>query len=338
MIPPEYVINVSMNLIQQEVMLRNDHDTTTNSIIKSLVPSVFQIMYPFRSKSVESIVSKHLGDIVVDPASSSLFYKLLGQFQSKYKRTSSPHLPELLASQERVLSLVNAHLMLPGAQRAPLLYGPQGSGKSMIASGASLGSKATTVVQVYKDMSTRELFQTRTTDTSGNTVWTMSPLTQAAVNGEVCVLDGIENLHESVLSVLGKLIQEREVALPDGCSRLVPDTVGQDQDQKEPSSASPRDYPVHPDFRVIGIANSSDLDLTPEISSVFLVFRVGMTDDEEAKVVVDPSLNTDNREELMKVLAVRRELVRRADAGDKSCASIARALSVGQVRVHLTFT
>jgi hypothetical protein len=43
-------------------------------------------------------------------------------------------------------------------------------------------------------MSARDLLMNRTTDDKGNTTWRLSPLVTAALRGQLCVLDGIEQL------------------------------------------------------------------------------------------------------------------------------------------------
>ncbi|GMH51849.1 hypothetical protein TL16_g01101 [Triparma laevis f. inornata] len=49
-------------------------------------------------------------------------------------------------------------------------------------------------VQIYSDMSLRDLLQTRVTDELGNSSWKNSPVIEAAVNGETVVLDGVEKM------------------------------------------------------------------------------------------------------------------------------------------------
>ena len=68
------------------------------------------------------------------------------------------------------------------------LVGRPGSGKSLLARlFASLHGYAgtgTEVVQLYKDMTSRDLCQSRSTDASGNTRWVLSPAVTAATKGK----------------------------------------------------------------------------------------------------------------------------------------------------------
>lgn len=71
-----------------------------------------------------------------------------------------------------------------------LLIGKRGSGKSTITSYFN----PNTTVQIYSDMSLRDLLQTRVTDELGNSSWKNSPVIEAAVNGETVALDGVEKM------------------------------------------------------------------------------------------------------------------------------------------------
>lgn len=51
-------------------------------------------------------------------------------------------------------------------------------------------------------MTSRDLIQQRTTLSNGDTVWRYSPLVEAALRGKLAVLDGINRIHHSTLSIL----------------------------------------------------------------------------------------------------------------------------------------
>lgn len=102
-----------------------------------------------------------------------------------------------------------------------VLIGPKGSGKSRILGELSrrLDFNYTTMV-LHQDMNTRELIQRRHMKENGDTVWEDSILVAAARNGDVCVLDGVEMVHPSVLMSLTQLIFHRRFDLPNG-NRLI---------------------------------------------------------------------------------------------------------------------
>jgi hypothetical protein len=71
-------------------------------------------------------------------------------------------------------------------------------------------------VHCFKDMSSRDLLQRRTTDSHGNTEWHHSTLVQAALHGGLCVLDGVDRLPPSTLACIRSLLEDRALDLFDG--------------------------------------------------------------------------------------------------------------------------
>ena len=74
------------------------------------------------------------------------------------------------------------------------LMGGKGCGKSAAAHAlaAMLGYHVESV-HLYKDMSSRDLCQRRTTSATGDTAWELTPLVHAALAGHMLVLDGARN-------------------------------------------------------------------------------------------------------------------------------------------------
>ena len=72
---------------------------------------------------------------------------------------------------------------------------------------------------LYKDMTSRDLVLRRVTKikssssniTLQDTAWEYSPLIQAAINGNIAVLDNIDRLPHTTLATLCSLLQDREV-------------------------------------------------------------------------------------------------------------------------------
>lgn len=69
-------------------------------------------------------------------------------------------------------------------------------------------------------MSSRELIQQRRILPNGDTIWEDSQLIKAAKNGDLCILDGLEKVHWSLLESLASLIHHRFIQLPNG-TRLI---------------------------------------------------------------------------------------------------------------------
>lgn len=83
------------------------------------------------------------------------------------------------------------------------VVGTSGCGKSMLVNKlAAIFEQEVENIVLYQDMSSRDLLQQRTTLDNGDTVWTNSPLVVAALEGKIAVLDGINRIHPSTLTVL----------------------------------------------------------------------------------------------------------------------------------------
>lgn len=87
------------------------------------------------------------------------------------------------------------------------LIGNSGCGKTMLVNKIAeiLGREIENIV-LYQDMTSRDLLQQRTTLQNGDTVWRFAPLVEAAIEGKIAILDGINRIHPSTLSVLHRLV------------------------------------------------------------------------------------------------------------------------------------
>lgn len=156
--------------------------------------------------------------------------------------------------------------------------GSKGSGKSAIVQELARRLDQTIDPMVlYQDMTARDLVQQRTTRINGDTVWRDSVLVRAARAGHIAVLDGIHRIHSSTISVLHRLVHDREIQLYDG-RRLVKHTIydellqsGMTEKQLEANGL----LRIHPSFRIIALADPPVVDkgnnwLTPEMLSLFM--------------------------------------------------------------------
>lgn len=159
------------------------------------------------------------------------------------------------------------------------LIGPKGCGKSIIVEklGELLG-KRTENITLYQDMTSRDLIQQRTTLNNGDTVWEFSPLVNAALEGKIAILDGIHRIHPSTLSVLHRLVHDRELQLHDG-KRLISEkkynflrnNLGLSEEHLKKSNI----LKIHPEFRIVAIGEPPSLQsptnwFSPEVLSLFL--------------------------------------------------------------------
>jgi MoxR-like ATPase len=173
------------------------------------------------------------------------------------------------------------------------LVGSRGSGKSAIVMElCRMLNQPFEQVTLYKDMSARELIQTRNTKPNGDTEWLDSSLVKAAKNGTVVILDGLHRLHSSTMSILHRLIHDRELQLYDGSRLLRSDkyedlkNLGMSEEQLDEKGI----FKIHSAFRVIALAEPPKLDstnwLTPEVLSIFMFHEVqSLTREEEIQII-----------------------------------------------------
>ena len=109
--------------------------------------------------------------------------------------------------------LLGAMVADHAAGRDLCLVGGKGQGKTAIAHAfARALGYSTQTLQLYRDMTTRDLWQRRTTDEHGNTRWSDSALLDAAEHGQLLLLDGVQQLRPDALAGLAQLLQDREAS------------------------------------------------------------------------------------------------------------------------------
>ncbi|EQC29690.1 hypothetical protein SDRG_12690 [Saprolegnia diclina VS20] len=182
---------------------------------------------------------------------------------------TAPHVADLVVGQDPAISVACGALgpnmaPMPGYVEAPAyhdvlttmlqdhalgkdvcLLGPKGSGKSGLARlfAHRLGYPSE-LFTLFKDMTSRDLYQRRATDDHGNTYWEDSPLMHAARYGHVAILDGVHRLHGDTLATLQRLMQDREIDLADGAKFISADK-------------SDGAVPIHPAFRILCLGDST---------------------------------------------------------------------------------
>lgn len=173
------------------------------------------------------------------------------------------------------------------------LIGLRGSGKTaLIVELCRMLNQPLEQITLYKDMSARELIQSRNTKANGDTEWMDSSLVKAARNGWTIALDGLHRLHLSTMSILHRLVHDRELQLFDG-SRLIRHdkfdellTLGMTNEELNSKGI----FRIHPAFRIVALAEPPKLDtsnwLTPEVLSVFLFHGVkSLNKADEEKII-----------------------------------------------------
>ena len=130
------------------------------------------------------------------------------------------------------------------------VLGPKGVGKTHLVQGLLRAMKLPSrYFYLYKGMTARDLLQRRGTLQNGDTTWIDSPIVIAALKGEVAVLEGLDTLVPGTAAVLQRLIQERELVLPDG-SHLVEWERFQALKPFRKRKHVVQMRPIHPKFRL----------------------------------------------------------------------------------------
>ena len=190
------------------------------------------------------------------------------------------------------------------------LVGEKGSGKSALTKlFASILGYSIEFIPLYKDLSSRDLLQRRSTNAKGDTIWENSGLVKAALEGSIAILDPVDVLPLGTLSSIQRLVMERELGLPDG-RHLVNHLRYQElvNTGLSVSDLAKRGIlPIHPAFRIIGIArpDKSSLKrgrwLNSEILSMFSFVPTRPMKIEEEEVVLKTLFPSIDVKKLQKV-------------------------------------
>lgn len=103
-------------------------------------------------------------------------------------------------------------------------------------------------------MTSRNLIQQRITLPNGDTKWLNSAIVNGCLNGDLIILDGIHRLRDDTLMALRRLIQDRELDLPDGRKLLRHDKY--DELIKKDNNLGDKILRIHPAFRMIATAEA----------------------------------------------------------------------------------
>lgn len=183
------------------------------------------------------------------------------------------------------------------------LIGPRGCGKNIVVNKLAeiLGKEIENIV-LYQDITSRDLIQQRTTLDNGDTVWRNSALIDAALKGKIAVIDGIHRIHSSTLSVLHRLVHDREIQLHDG-KRLINaekyDQLIKECDLNPDQLFESGVLRIHPDFRIIAIAEPPAFNvkgnwLTSEMLSLFLFHEMRTLSKSEEINIIEAKVCTLN--------------------------------------------
>ena len=200
---------------------------------------------------------------------------IISNVNRKIQNVYSTDVKQLLSS------LVQSHIV----GKDICMIGEKGEGKTFIINQLAelLGYEGLETVFIYKDMTSRDLLQKRTTSNDGSTIWVDSSLVNGLKEGKLVVLDGIHRLPIGSFNVLLRLVYERECQLFDG-TRLIHHQRFESLKKRLNISTTEmikekKIFPIHPSFRLIAIAAPASLTnpwLTDEIMQMFHFYTIDL--------------------------------------------------------------
>ncbi|XP_030642749.1 von Willebrand factor A domain-containing protein 8 [Chanos chanos] len=218
------------------------------------------------------------------------------------------------------------------------LIGAKGCGKSVIAKEfAEMLGYTVEPIMLYQDMTARDLLQQRYTLPNGDTAWRASPLVSAAQDGKLVLLDGIHRVNLGTLTVLSRLLHDRELTLYDGTRLLRWDRYQALREDLQLTDQEMQDrsiFPIHPSFRVLALAeppvagSATQQWLGPELLTMFLFHTVKPLARAEENTVIQGMTPNVPREAVEHLLHLTHSL---RQTNDPTAQSLASSLSTRQL-------
>ncbi len=170
-------------------------------------------------------------------------------------------------------------------ERALLIMGYQGVGKNRVVDYLlSRLQCEREYLQLHRDTTVQSLLSSPSIE-DGRIIYNDSALVRAARHGRILVLDEVDKAPVEVVALLKGLIEDGELALPDG-RVLRYKSVGSDD-----SSSNPDIVPIHPDFHIWALANPVGYpfkgnDFAREMADIFSCHTVPPMDTESHKRIL----------------------------------------------------
>jgi len=202
-----------------------------------------------------------------------------------------------------------------------LLIGNQGVGKNKLADRMlQLLRLPREYIQLHRDTTVQNL-TSNPTIVDGVLKYEDSPLVRAAREGRVLVVDEADKAPTHVTAILKALVEDRSMLLSDG--RRILDQVDYDTSDDEHASGAGADIILHPDFRLIALANRPGFpfhgnDFFREVGDVFACHAIDNPDSTSEMFLLEKYGPDVARDTLRKLIGAFDELRRMSDDGQLS--------------------
>ncbi|XP_037542623.1 von Willebrand factor A domain-containing protein 8 [Nematolebias whitei] len=279
-------------------------------------------------------------DVTVRVADEDITFQVPAGSKELCSLNSSPTFINTPSHSQLLAEMMQSHTV-----KDMCLIGPKGCGKSVIARRfAEMLGYSIESIMLYQDMTARDLLQQRYTLPNGDTAWRPSPLVTAAIEGKLLILDGIHRVNLGTLSVLSRLLHERELDLYDGTRLLRCDRYQTLKEQLQLTDQQLKErsiFPIHPSFRVLALAEPPTVGvrsgssnsrgqqwLGPELLSMFLYHTVAPLAKAEEMFLIEGLTPNVPKEAAEQLLHLTHSLRR---TNDPTMQSLASSLSTRQL-------
>ncbi|XP_029314557.1 LOW QUALITY PROTEIN: von Willebrand factor A domain-containing protein 8 [Cottoperca gobio] len=349
LLPALHVLNAFPMLSSQQLVQRlYPYNSILGKDGRSAVEGVlsrFELLDGRRQPAPSAIVSvsrnKDLeghADVVLSVANKDITFQVPAGTKEPRPPNSSPTFIGTPSSSQLMAEMMQSHMV-----KDMCLIGAKGCGKSVIAREfAEVLGYSIEPVMLYQDMTARDLLQQRCTLPNGDTAWRPSPLVTAAREGKLLLLDGVHRVNLGTLSVLSRLLHDRELDLYDGTRLLRWDRYQELKEQLQLSDQQLQErsiFAIHPSFRVLALAEPPVVGgspsssrgqqwLGPELLTMFLYHSVSpMARAEETHLIQGLIRNVPNEaaEQLLHLTHSLRK------TNDPTAQSLASSLSTRQL-------
>uniref|UniRef100_A0A3Q2ZT42 von Willebrand factor A domain containing 8 n=1 Tax=Kryptolebias marmoratus TaxID=37003 RepID=A0A3Q2ZT42_KRYMA len=336
----------SQQLIQRlypyKSILRKDGHTAVEGVL-----SRFELLDRLHHSSPSAVVSvtrtkdfEGHADVTVRVADKDVTFQVPAGSKGLRSPHSSPTFINTPSHSQLLAAMMQSHMV-----KDMCLIGAKGCGKSVIGREfAEMLGYSTELVMLYQDMTARDLLQQRYTLPNGDTAWRLSPLVTAAIEGKMLILDGIHRVNLGTLSVLSRLLHERELDLYDGTRLLRWDRYQTLKGQLQLTDQQLQErliFPIHPSFRVLALAEPPIVEISsgsinsrrqqwlgPELLTMFLYHTVDPLAKAEEMALIRgliPNVPNEAAEQLLHLTHSLRQ------TNDPTAQSLASSLSTRQL-------